>query len=512
MIEFDIKKVLDQIPVNIYLKDMNGTLLYCNESSMKNYGAYSSHQIIGTKCEGIFSEDIAAEIRKNDLEVLSTGQIKQFEEIFFRYNEKVTVLSTKIPLKDEKGAIWGLFGISVDITEKEEALSLVEADRDFAFETLNNVISNLPGHVYWVDKNNVILGCNLQLALSAGLNSPKEMIGKTNYDLPWKDYADELNAINNKVMETGKEYCVEEEGELADGKKAVFLSRKVPLYDKSKHVIGILGLSLDITELKETKKELEKALEEAQAANADREKVLLRYQQFVNDQEHDIRTPVGGVASGTVAIEPMIKESPEEALEILKLIQISAQEILEYQESLLYDLYQGTRPGKSVFIRFDLPDIVQRVYNVNLATATLKKLSYRLDYDQSIPRYLLGEGKRVYQCLLDLVSNAVRFTSYGSVDIEVTYLNQLENKALIRFRIKDTGVGIPSDKQQDIYDAFVKIKPSNRGGERGRGLGLTRVNQYAKDMGGELWFESEVDKGSCFNLILPFAISLDQKG
>lgn len=378
--------------------------------------------------------------------------------------------------------------------------------------TLQRIIESLPGHIYWKDKQGVYLGCNLQQLRYLNL-SYDEVIGKTDYDLPWQDQADNIRRIDNKVMQEKKPLLVEEIAKSPIQKKEnFFLSHKIPFYDESGNIEGVIGVSLDITELKEVKKQLEKALKTANSANKEREKILHRYQQFVNDQEHDIRTPVGGVASGTVAIEPMIKENPDEALEILKLIQTSAQEVLEYQESLLYDLYQGTRPGKSVFIRFDLPDIVQRIYNVNLAAATLKKLSYRVDYDTSIPRYLLGDSKQVYQCLLDLVSNAVRFTNHGSIDIEIKYLKEIDSKALIRFRVKDTGVGIPSDKRQDIYDAFVKIKPSNRGGERGRGLGLTRVHRHAKEMGGELWFESEVDKGSCFNLILPFAISLDQIG
>ena len=315
------------------------------------------------------------------------------------------------------------------------------------------------------------------------------------------------------IMESGQAILAKDEPpiKLSDGKMAYYVSDRVPIKNAQGEITGILGISFNITELKETKIQLEEALKKAEEAGAELEKTLQRYTAFVNDQEHDIRTPVGGLASGVQAVVPLVKTDPDAALEILGFMRKSAQEVLEYQESLLYDLYQGSRPGISVFIRFDLADIVQRIYDVNLAAAKTKELSYTYDYDESIPNYLLGDGKRVYQCLLDLLSNAVRFTMCGSVHLAVKCLNRVDNKVVIRFTVTDTGIGIPADKQQDIYDAFVKLTPSNRGGERGRGLGLTRVNQYATQVGGELRFESSVGKGSCFILVLPFTVSIDQE-
>ena len=89
-------------------------------------------------------------------------------------------------------------------------------------------------------------------------------------------------------------------------------------------------------------------------------------------------------------------------------------------------------------------------------------------------------------------------------------MNWNENIAIIRFTVIDTGIGIPEDKQTSILKAFVKAKPSNKGGERGRGLGLTRVSQYVSDMDGELRFDSTDGEGSCFRLVIPLKISLDQ--
>lgn len=379
---------------------------------------------------------------------------------------------------------------------------------DMHFEFVD-LLDNLPGNVYWKDKQSRYLGCNKSVWDMAGLKSRADIIGKTDFELCWSEFAHDWVAADNKVLRTGKQVIKEEKIRLSNGTVLTELTHKSPLKNQHGEIIGTIGASLDITEFNETKRKLEQALREAKVAQ-ERENILQRYRQFVDDQEHDIRTPLGGLASGTDALEYFIKTDTNEALEFLAMMKKSAWEILDYQESLLYDLYQGSRPGRSIFVRFDLKDIVHRIYQTYLTAVKLKGLDYTYEYEPTIPLYLLGNGKWVYQCLLDLMSNAVRFTSQGSIQLKVECIHLLEKEAVVRFKVTDTGCGIPKERCQDIYDAFVKLSPSNRGGEHGRGLGLTRVHTYAQQMGGELRFDSEEGKGSCFKLVLPFTISLDQ--
>ncbi len=126
-----------------------------------------------------------------------------------------------------------------------------------------NIIALLPGHVYWMDKNNIFLACNDLQSKSAGLNSRKEIIGKTNQDMIWKDQAEALNKNNLKVMEIGEPYTTEEYAVMANG-SGVYLSQKVPLYNKEKEIIGILGISFDITDRKKMQAELKSAKEESE--------------------------------------------------------------------------------------------------------------------------------------------------------------------------------------------------------------------------------------------------------
>jgi len=433
-----------------------------------------------------------------------------FEEAYKLPNEtdSFIYISKKTPIfRDNR-----LVGIEVISIEKN---SLNLEDK----VVLKSLMNNLDAHIYWKNSEGVYMRCNDKQAIKLGYQSGNEVVGKTDFELGWsKETAEEFRRNDKQIMRT-KKSLIKEESATINGLKRIMFSIKAPVM-KNNQCIGVLGISIDVTdkkkmaeELKNKNKELEKALKIAQKANDDREKTLHLYKQFVEDQEHDIRTPLGNVASCSKFVFDELnnsKEMNEELMFLLEGVKTSSREILDYQESLLFELYQGRLSEETLFTRFNLPDIVKRAFNVNMVSARYKKLEYDYDYDESIPKYLVGDGKRIYQCLVDLLSNAVRFTHQGEVKLSVECLKEDTKIATIRFSIKDTGIGIPEDSQDDILKAFVKAKPSNKGGDRGRGLGLTRVNQYVNDMEGEMRFVSKENEGSCFKVVLPFKISLDQ--
>jgi PAS domain S-box-containing protein len=156
---------------------------------------------------------------------------------------------------------------------------------------LEKIISLMPGHVYWLDKNNVYLGCNDLQAKSVELNSRHDIVGKRNGDLIWKEFADELDNLNIEVMKTGRPHIEEENIRTVNGVKIV-LSQKVPLYDDNNNVMGILGISFDITERKRMEKELLEAKEKAEIVNQVKT-------DFIRNMEHDIRTPISGLIGVT---------------------------------------------------------------------------------------------------------------------------------------------------------------------------------------------------------------------
>jgi PAS domain S-box-containing protein len=156
-----------------------------------------------------------------------------------------------------------------NLNAKDKKISVLESQIKLLrsqLEYFENILAIMPGHIYWQDKNNVFLGCNENQAKNGGFSSTKEMVGKTNYDMPWKEQADQLNKINLDVMKTGKPHIVEEFAEMTYG-QGIFLSQKVPLRNKKNKIIGILGISFDITDRKKAEEELKIAKEKAEQAN-----------------------------------------------------------------------------------------------------------------------------------------------------------------------------------------------------------------------------------------------------
>src|SRR5580700_9931097 len=154
-----------------------------------------------------------------------------------------------------------MLGSEADMVVVEEKNNLIYKLKE-KIQHLESIIALLPGHVYWLDRENVLQGCNNLQAEFANLPSRRAIVGKKNADLLHADEASELDSINNRVMETGKPYIGEELAEMPHGQR-VYLSQKVPLRNEQDEVVGLLGVSFDITDRKRMEKELQIARERA---------------------------------------------------------------------------------------------------------------------------------------------------------------------------------------------------------------------------------------------------------
>jgi signal transduction histidine kinase len=333
------------------------------------------------------------------------------------------------------------------------------------------------------------------------LDSPKEIIGKRNIDLPDFVVSDVLDKVNKQVIEKGETVIVEEPAIEKDGSQSTYLSHKSPLRDHSGTIIGLIGVSINITQRKKMEEAMNLAKEEAEIANETKS-------QFIENMEHDIRTPFVGVYGMIDVLAQQETDPSKKAL--FADIAMCAKELMNYCDSILdfSKVDSGLLPY--TLKCFELRKVIDSVVAIQTLPAKTKGIDFKFSYDANLPRVVKGDQYRLNRTLINLVSNAVKFTSEGYVRLSVSLVRQDHEKreVVVNFLIEDTGMGIPEDKRAAVFERFVRLNASNKGRYKGQGLGLSIVNHFIDDMGGDIHVKSELGKGSSFIVCLPFKIPL----
>lgn len=499
MDNFNIEKLLNAMPLSVYWKDKNGVYLDCNLVQALFFGFQSPVDIIGkTDIQLARGQKAAKSWMENDQQTIRSGTPLIVEETGEINNQKFTKLSFKIPFKDDSGNTAGVMGISVDITAQKTLEKNLYQEKKNAQIALENIIARLPGHVYWMDKSNKFLGCNDLQAQSAGLSHRNDIVGKTNREMPWFELSDTLEALNNKVMSTGKEHVEEQVAKLADGTEKTFLSRKAPLFDENNDIVGVLGISFDITDRKKMEEELIQAKNAAEASNCAKT-------EFLANMSHDVKTPMTGVVSTADLMRSNPKWCTPEKADI---IYSSGEQVLKFFNSCLELSKFDTSEWASKEEEFSLKVLLEEIYALFLPRAESKYLTLTIDYDRNLPETLIGHRGSVYRVLLNLVGNALKFTEKGGVKVHIFLAEKVNEKNIcVGIEVKDTGIGIPKDKQKIIFEKLRRLTPSYEGKIEGSGIGLYIVDQYVKRMSGTIQVESELKKGSTLTVLLPMALA-----
>lgn len=370
-------------------------------------------------------------------------------------------------------------------------------------ETLiEKIIAALPGHIYWVDKNNVYLGCNNLQAESLGLASPEEILGKTTDQLLQDpEQITAITQINQQVMKTGKLVILEEKTTLPDTNvESIFLSQKAPIFDENHQIMGMLGVSFDITDRKKMEQDLVKAKEEAEIANQVKD-------EFIRDMEHDIRTPIAGIIGICQALRTLEKDPQKNIL--LQDIETASQELINYFNEVLEFSHMESGGVKILLKKFNLRELIKTVLDIEIPAAKNKNLDLSVDYAEALPSVLIGDRYRLQRILINLVSNAIKFTQAGFVKINIASLTKVsKKKAIMKIVIEDTGIGIPESKQAILFEKFSRGDPANRNIYKAHGLGLPIVKQFVDELEGEIEIQSEAGKGTHFICYIPFKLPL----
>lgn len=478
---------------HMYWKDADNTYQGCNDTRAHALGMSSSKEIIGKVDADLYPAGILPIFERNDDTLKNTRSMQISEEPFIDAEKnEYLYLVHRFPMFNPSNDLTGIFYISFDISESKRIERANTLEKEQLEATLDSILTNLPGHVYWKDLNSVIIGCNDLQAHSAGLKNRKEMVGKTDYELPWKEDADLLRKSDLEVINSKKTLTFEETSQTVNSDHVnVFLSKKAPLYNKNGEIIGVLGISFDISDRKKMEEELHIAKEQADASNQAKT-------EFLANMRHDIRTPLSGIVGfSELSTEPRIKEYADNLV-------ASNHALLDLMDEVLEAVKVSSGEIPRLNRKFDLKHTMDQVIALYQAHAYHKGLELSLSISSTLPHFVIGDKIRLHRIILELVGNALNFTEKGSVRIHVDLAKKENRQLIVKITVSDTGLGIPKEKQHDIYLQFKRLTPSYQGIYKGAGLGLFVAKQFIDELDGEIHVESEPLKGSYFTCLIPF--------
>jgi PAS domain S-box-containing protein len=478
-----MNEIFNYLPINIFTKDKDGKYIYLNKNAEESIGI-KLKDAIGKTVYDIYSESTAKKLDEDDIEVRKTKKPKiSHHEIEVNGRSRHVFTGKKIINTSDNNEL--LIGFSVDITQNIQASRAVEDQKKFYQQIFNTV----PNYIYVKDKNGKLILVND--AVSELLNLSQEQILMKGVINPEDIKIDvELNnTIDKKVLDTGKSFEFEESIILKNGEERWYHTTKKPLPDKD-GIVNVLGISVDITERKKHSDELLKAKQTKE--------------QFLANMSHEIRTPINGV----VGMVNLLEEIPatEEQKKYLHAIKTSSKNLQVIINDIL-DL-SAIESGNIKFERigFNLKSFFNTLISSFSYTAKQKGISITLNFDPYIDEVVIGDPVRLNQIISNLIGNAVKFTKRGFVKVYALKIGEDNKIGDFQFIIDDSGIGIPDDKIQKVFENFEQGDATINRKYGGTGLGLAIVKQLVESQNGSIVVQSRPGRGTKFTVSLKLEI------
>lgn len=383
--------------------------------------------------------------------------------------------------------------MSLDLKEQYNRRSDELKEKELQF---SNLVEQIPMGVYRTTPNGEVLFANQEIAKILGYNNTEE-IYKINLESEKYLYRMTREKFKSEIRQKGEIKGIESVWTKKDGTK-IFVSEYARLVKDTKgKELYYEGLVEDITQRKLAEQDFKKALEKAK--ESDRLKTA-----FLSTIQHELRTPLNSIM-GFSELLLLEEDLPEDVLENIGLIHTSGKKLLNIINNILDASLIST--GK-IALRYDSCEINQVISEVHASYKEKLKNNKEkpsIKLKKSIPSgkskcHIKTDETRLRQVLSNLLDNAIKFTYKGSIEIGF----QQASDDFLRFYVKDTGIGIPPEKEEIIFDQFRQVEETDTRNFGGSGLGLSISKNLVERMGGEIWVRSTVNKGSEFYFTLPF--------
>ncbi|WP_371324067.1 response regulator [Dechloromonas sp. ZY10] len=478
------KFALDQHAI-VSITDRDGVIIYANDRFCAISG-YRREELIGQNHRLIRSGIHPSDFFAGMWDTITRGEVWQGEVCNrARDGRLYWVNASIVPLLGKDGLPQQYIGIRTDITDRKR----MESELSEQLDLVEGLIETIPLPVYMKDHDGRYLRINRAFEIFFA-SRREQLIGKTLHDLLSPADASLHVDKDEALLAEGGVQTYECVVHSRDGQHHDAIYRKAALTRRSGEIYGLLGVIIDITERKQVEQAMLQAKEAAEAASRAKS-------DFLANMSHEIRTPMNGIIGMTdLALDTALTEEQREYLGIVK---SSSEALLTIINDILD--FSKIEAGKLLVehISFNLPRVVSEAVKTLALRAHEKNLELVCEVANDVPAHVIGDPSRVRQVLLNLLGNAIKFTERGEIGVHIALKLQSGSKVSIQCSVRDTGIGIATDKQQLIFEAFSQEDTSTTRKYGGTGLGLSISRRLVDLMGGQMWLDSRPGEGSTFH-------------
>jgi len=481
------RDLIDSLDHLIFTVSLEGEIRTVNQRIAKVFGC-SYSELVGHRMQDFFEEPLLENLKESVAWFVEkrtwTGTVRARVKKTGTMHYFDCVLQAVV--KD--GIVVGASGLARDITTQRES----ESRFTELFETLQE-------GVYFCDPDGRLLDVNPAMVRMLGYSRREELVGTNIGDLYFQLPANVFP--ERKVSHLSSSLTREITLRRKDGTPVICIDNSNAIGDAYGRMLRHQGTLVDITVRKQSEEELKKAKEAAEAAN-------LAKSSFLAHMSHEIRTPMNAVIGmSELALDT---ELTTEQREYLTMVRESGKCLLTLINDILD--FSKIEAGKLELdaADFSLRDGVRDIVKILAVRAKQKGLEISSHIAPDVPDVLHGDAGRLRQILLNLADNAIKFSDHGAVALEIVEESRSEQDVCLHFSVTDSGIGIPQEKQDLIFEAFAQADNSTTRRYGGTGLGLSISSRLVRLMGGKIWVESEAGRGSVFHFTARFGLQKKQ--
>ncbi|MBC6612955.1 PAS domain-containing protein [Hymenobacter sp. BT507] len=486
-----VQQVVNTVPDYIFVRDINTKISFMNQS-MRDFVQNTKHiELVGLAEAEVAPEDLAIwrelqRVVQDDLQIITTEQEQTVEvSVTLRNGEIRWLRSVKRPLRRADGTV-SVLGVSTDITEARTAReTLIRSEKQYRdlmqFSQALICTHDLQGRILTINPTAAaVVGYPAEEIIGQSLHlvSPAELHADMGAYLTTIAQQRELGGVMTLVSRTGERR---------------FILYNNSLVDEAGQEPYVIAYGQDVTDRILMEKELKRAKEAAEESAQAKEN-------FLANMSHEIRTPINGILgmAGLLA-KTELQEAQRNHLNI---IQSSGRHLLAVINDVLDIAKIESGQLHLEEIPFDIIESIRGAAQTLAYKAEEKRIRFFIEPPTLPEPVVIGDPFRLNQVLLNLLSNAIKFTDRGFVELTGRVLHDSPEKLSIEFQVTDTGIGIPAEKQEAIFESFRQAYTDTTRRFGGTGLGLTISRRLSEQLGGRLWVESTPGRGSTFFLVL----------